>query len=132
MPGSPDTPIDMDLLLASLRADASDLGAFVEGLAAKLEEAVPGSVTVHRWRTRFMGPKVVRKISLDAGGRRLELQRDEGNSIQTTCSRLSGGIVLKSEDVDMETWLEALGAALADEAQRSQRARQALERLLIE
>jgi hypothetical protein len=34
--------------------------------------------------------------------------------------------------VDMETWLDALGAALAAEAQRSQRTRQALERLLIE
>jgi hypothetical protein len=132
MPNSEDAAVDMDLLAASLRANASDLGAFVESLATKLEAAVPGNVTVHRWRTRLLGPKEVRKIRLDAGGRRLELRRGEGNSVQTSCSRLSGGIVLKREDVDMEAWLDALSAALAAEAQRSQRARRALERLLIE
>jgi hypothetical protein len=124
--------VDMDLLAASLRSDASDLGAFVESLAVKLEEAVPGMVTVRRGRTGLLGPKLVRTITLDAGDRRLELQRGDGDSIQPSCSRLSGGIVLKREGVDMETWLDALGAALAAEAQRSQRTRQALERLLIE
>jgi hypothetical protein len=45
-----DTEMDIDLLAASLRADASDLGAFVEALAVKLEEAVPGAVRVERRR----------------------------------------------------------------------------------
>ena len=45
--------LDIDLIAASLRADASDLGAFVEALATKLEEAVPGSVVVERRREGF-------------------------------------------------------------------------------
>ena len=40
--------------------------------------------------------------------------------------------VQKREAVDMDTWLDALGATLAGEAQRSQRTRQALERLLTD
>jgi hypothetical protein len=120
---------DLDLLAASLRADSSDLGAFVESLAVKLEEAVPGRVRVARGRSGMFGPKLVRRISVDAGEQRLELSFD-GAALQTSCSRLSGGIVLKSETLDTDAWLTALGQALTAEAQRSETTRQALERLL--
>ena len=124
--------LDIDLLAASLRSDASDLNAFVESLAAKLEEAVPDRVQVQRRRDGLFGPKHVRRIALDAGANRLELLRGEGGAIETRYSRTSGGIVLKNEQVDTDVWLDALGKALADEAQRSERARQALQRLLID
>ena len=124
--------LDIDLLAASLRSDASDLNAFVESLAAKLEEAVPDRVQVQRRRDGLFGPKHVRRIALDAGLNRLELLRGEGGAIETRYSRISGGIVLKNEQVDTEAWLDALGKALANEAQRSERARQALQRLLID
>lgn len=124
-----DDDLDIDLIAASLRADHSDLRAFVEALAVKLEEAVPGGVTVERRRDGMFGPKVVRRIAVDAGGQRLEL-RAQGSSVQTLCARLSGGIVLKSEPLETDDWLRALGQALAGQAQRSQTTRQALERLL--
>ena len=124
-----ETGLDIDLLAASLRADTSDLGAFVEAMAAKLEQAVPGGVTVDRRRDGMFGAKRVRRIALDAGGQRLELRTD-GAMIETTCSRLSGGIVLKREELDTDAWLRALGEALAIQAQSSQTTRQALERLL--
>ncbi|HWD74457.1 MAG TPA: hypothetical protein VG371_04920 [Solirubrobacteraceae bacterium] len=126
-----DTEMDIDLLAASLRADASDLGAFVEALAVKLEEAVPGAVRVERRRNGLRGPKLVRRITVDAGGQRLELRTGDG-AVQTYCSRLSGGIVLKTEQLDTDAWLRALGGALAAQAQLSQSTRQALERLLNE
>lgn len=122
--------LDLDLLAASLRADAGDLQAFVEGLAIKLEEAVPGRVRVRRRRSALMGPKRVRHIALDAGDRRLELMFD-GGAPETYCSRLSGGIVLKRETLDTDAWLTAVGEALSAEARRSEITRQALERLLI-
>ena len=128
---SPDQPgeLDIDLIAASLRADGSDLNAFVEALAVKLEEAIPGGVRVERQRERMLGPKLVRRIAVDAGDQRLELRRD-GSSIQTTCSKVSGGIVLKSGQVSTDEWMAALGQALAEQARRSQATRQALERLL--
>jgi hypothetical protein len=123
------TDIDVDLLAASLRADAQDLRAFVEALAVKLEGAVPGAVRVDRRRDGMFGPKRVRRISLDAGGQRLELLAEQG-SVNTRCGRLSGGIVLKSEELSIDEWLRVLGAALATQARSSQTTRQALERLL--
>jgi hypothetical protein len=123
--------IDMDLLAASLRTDSSDLNAFVESLAAKLEEAMPGRVRVDRRRSGMFGPKSVRSVSVDLGDRRLELRSERG-AVQTRCARLSGGIVLKNEVLDTDAWLAALSEELAAEARRSETTRKALERLLIQ
>ncbi len=126
-----ESALDLDLLAASLRADSSDLSAFVESMAAKLEQAVPGRVRVDRRRSGMFGPKTVRSLSVDVGDRRLEL-RAEGGAVQTRCARLSGGIVLKNEALDTDTWLAMLSEALAAEASRSQATRKALERLLTQ
>jgi hypothetical protein len=123
--------MDLELLTASLRADSSDLRAFVEGLATKLEDALPGRTRVERAKNGFRGPKLVRGISVDAGTTRLELRVDNRDQIETRACRVSGGITLKSDPIDTEAWLAALGQALALEAQRSEQTRQALERLLL-
>ena len=123
--------VDMDLLAASLRADSSDLSAFVESLAAKLEEAMPGRVRVDRRRSGMFGPKSVQSVSVDLGDRRLELRNERG-AVQTRCARLSGGIVLKNEVLETDAWLAMLSEALAAEAARSETTRKALERLLIQ
>jgi hypothetical protein len=122
--------LDLDLLAASLRADASDLDAFVESLAVKLEDAIPKRVRVERRRGGMFGPKRVRKIEVDLGDQRLEMRHDT-SALETRRAKLSGGIVLKSEEVDTDAWLVALGGALAVEASRSETTRQALQRLLI-
>jgi hypothetical protein len=121
---------ELDLLTASLRADASDVDAFVEGLAAKLEQAMPAQVSVDRRRVGFRGPKRVAGIALDTADKRLEL-RLSGGSIETSCSRLSGGIVLKRDQLSIDEWISALSEVVAAEAQRSAITRQALERLLM-
>ncbi|HWF34878.1 MAG TPA: hypothetical protein VG295_05890 [Solirubrobacteraceae bacterium] len=121
--------LDLDLLAASLRADSSDLNAFVESLAVKLEDAIPKQVRVDRRRAGMFGPKLVRQIAIDLGDQRLELRY--GRSLETRRAKLSGGIVLKSESLETDDWLAALGGALADEAGRSETTRQALQRLLI-
>lgn len=123
--------VDLDLVAAALRADSSDLTAFVESLAAKLEETVPGRVRVDRRRSGMFGPKAVRAVAVDLGDQRLELRAD-GGAVQTRCARLSGGIVLKNEVLETDEWLARLSEALAVEARRSETTRKALERLLMQ
>jgi hypothetical protein len=128
---SDESAIDLDLLAASLRADSSDLHAFVESLAVKLEEAMPARTRVDRRRSGMFGPKAVRGVSVDLADRRLEL-RVESGGVRTRCAKLSGGIVLKNEELDTPTWLGMLSEALAAEANRSEATRKALERMLTE
>ena len=124
--------LDIDLLAASLRADAADAGAFVEGLATKLEQVLPGRVSVKRARRGLFGPKLVTEIAVDAGDERLELARGAGDAIEWRRARQSGGIVLKRETLDSDAWMAALGSAMSVEAERSEQTRQALERLLTD
>jgi hypothetical protein len=123
--------LDLDLLAAALRADLSDIFAFVESLAVRLEEALPTSVSVKRSRQGLRGPKLVSEIAVDAGDRQLLLVRD-GADVRTARARTSGGIVLKREAIDIEAWLDDLTSAVAAQAQRSERARQALQRLILD
>ncbi len=126
---SPST--DLDLVAAALRADLGDISAFVEGLAARLEQALPGFVQVKRAKQGFRGPKLVTEISVETGGERLALERS-GGQVRTSRAKSSGGIVIKNEQLDIDTWLSALTAAVAEQAQRSERTRLALQQLVLD
>jgi hypothetical protein len=122
---------DLDLVAAALRADLSDIAAFVEGLATRLELALPGIAEIRRTKTGFRGPKVVSDIIVQTGDDRLELHR-KGSQISTTRCRVSGGIVIKTEALDIDAWLSALATAVAAQAQRSERTRLALQQIVLE
>jgi hypothetical protein len=124
-----DESLDFDLVASGLRADATDLNTFVEVLAAKLETALPSATQVKRVKQGFRGPKLVSDISVEAGGSRLELHR-RGDAVEARRAKTSGGIVLKSEQMDIDDWLGVLTEILQVQAQRSAQTRQALARLL--
>jgi hypothetical protein len=132
MASSEGDPLELDLLAASLRTDSDDLGTFIESLAVKLEQALPGLTRVQRGRRGLVGAKEVRAISVQSGDQQLELIRDGGNRVQARRARVSGGIVLKTETIDIDSWMEALTALLAAEAAHNERTRQALARLLLD
>lgn len=121
---------DLDLLAASLRADAADGPVFVDALAGKLEHALPGRVSVRRRRAGlFGGERRARSLSVDLDGRRFALVL-EGAAARATRGRLSAGIVIKTEELDLEQWIGELVQGAAAEASRSEEANRALARLL--
>ncbi|MDE3133505.1 MAG: hypothetical protein KGL15_05525 [Acidobacteriota bacterium] len=122
---------DLDLVAAALRADLSDTAAFVEGLAARLEQALPEFVQVKRARSGFRGPRHVSEILVQAGDESLQLLRD-GGRVSTARARVSGGIVLKTEALEIDAWLSALTAAVSAQAARSERTRIALQQLVLD
>jgi len=118
-----------ELLAASLRADARDLSTFFEALAGKLSASFPESTDIDR--EGFRGRGSVKSISVDLGEHRYELQPHSGG---VTCLRARSvrGIVLKSEELDLDEWIDALSHDLTEAAEQSERGRLALERLLHE
>jgi hypothetical protein len=118
---------DFDLLAASLRADATDLHAFVEALAAKLEASFPDRTRVERGG--FLGNKRIRRIECELGEDRYVVEED-GGRVTTRRSKVVRGIALKNEELPLADWIDALSRELVGEAERSERGREALERLL--
>jgi hypothetical protein len=121
-----------DLVAASLRADTTDLNAFVEALAVKLEGALPDSVKVDRKGGGLLSRvKRVRRISIGVDEARYDLER-VGESIQTSRCNEVRGIVIKSERLGLDEWIDALSRELMQRAQQSERSMLALQRLLEE
>ncbi len=119
-----------DLLLASLRGDASDTRTLMEALAAKLEEALPHKTLVARKSSRlFSADKRVERISISLDQDQYDLSM-VGGSARATRSKTVGGIAIRNEQLQLDEWLASLTVALESEAERSEAVRVALERLL--
>ena len=120
---------DFDLLAASLRADGTDLAAYVEALAEKLELSFPDRVKVERKGGRFGGPRHVQTLEVELDGQAYCLESDRGN---VTCRRRNvvRGIALKNEVLALDGWIDELSRALAEAAGETERGRVALQRLL--
>ncbi len=120
-----------DLVAASLRADTTDLAAFVEALAVKLEGALPGDVAVERSGGGLLGrgERRVRRIAVTMESGRYDLER-AGSQVQTSRRNEVRGIVIKSEPLGLDEWIDALSRELTERARRSEHSRIALQRLL--
>jgi hypothetical protein len=126
-----DSGQDFDLFAAGLRADGSDLRVYVEVLAAKLEEALPGQARVRRGGGGLLrrGERRVSELRVELPGTRYQLAF-EGERVECFREREVGGISIKREPLDPERWVSALAGDLRNEAERSSDAREALARLL--
>ena len=121
--------IDVDLLAASLRASSSDLKTFVEVLADKLEAALPSLVQVARRPAGWFGKEKRVELQCELGAQRYLLAA-RGGIVEARRATAVRGVVLKTEVLPLEEWLGALASDLATEAQTSEQAQVALQRLL--
>jgi hypothetical protein len=123
---------DFDLVAASLRAETTDLHAFVEALAAKLEQALPQATRVDRRSKKFLSrEKVVRQIDVEVGENRYLLGVDDRGQPEARRAKAVRGIVLKTEELDIDGWIDGLARDLTEHAAATEQGRLALERLLI-
>src|SRR5436305_13208770 len=112
-------PGGFELLASSLRASSTDLATFVRVLAEKLEDALPAQVRVDRRRSGFLShERVVRAVECDLAGRRYSLAV-EGARPESRRATVVRGVVLKSESLGLDEWIDALAADLAVEAEAS-------------
>jgi hypothetical protein len=118
---------ELDLVASSLQADARDVDVFFEVLVAKLADALPEQVEIERGG--LLGRGAPKAVTVTLGDRRYDAERDRK---RVACHRrtIVRGIALKSEELDVAAWVDALSADLVDEAARSERARTALQTLL--
>src|SRR5881396_3375542 len=131
LPGEPlQEPLQMELLAASLRADSTDNKAFLEALATKLAGSLPNQTTVIRHSSIFSREHPVKEITVTMGDYQYRIGREKQGPIVTQRAKVVRGIVLKTEQIPMDQWIDELADALTHEAANSAQARIALERFL--
>ncbi|HZU11987.1 MAG TPA: hypothetical protein VFB58_04035 [Chloroflexota bacterium] len=121
--------LDFEMVAASLRADTRDLTTFINVLADKLQGALPDRVMVRRGGGLFSRDKGVRSVAVDLGKTRYELEAERGRLTPRRATAVRG-VTLKTEEIPLADWIDELSRELTEEAQRSEGARLALQRLL--
>src|SRR5215813_11053606 len=122
--GTSDEGLGFEMLAASLRADETDLRAFLEALATKLEGALPAQSRVVRARDGlFKSTTHVERISVDLGGFHYLLAVAKRGGVEATRAKVVGGVAIKSESLGLDAWIDALARDLAAYARSSASAR---------
>ena len=126
-----DGPQQVEMLAASLRANSSDLGAFMEALATKLQGALPEQTTVTRHNTLFSHEHPVKEVIVAFGESHYVLRREkQGQPLAQRLTKVRG-IVLRTEQISVQQWIDEIARNLAQEAVQSAQTRAALEQFLL-
>jgi hypothetical protein len=137
--GEPDVPgggESVETLAAALRRDAADLQVYAEVLSGSLAEALPpGSVVLERKRS--MGDRMAGR---EGRVERAEVSLEDHERLILTMTRgrpaaevakVVRGVILSRTEISVEEWTLRLAEAVARRARSDERARAALQRLVL-
>lgn len=131
-PLEPMEPMQVEMFAASLRANTTDIKAFMEALAAKLQGSLPNQTTVTRHSGLFAKEHPVKEITVSLGNYMYRILREKQGPVITQRAKVVRGIVLQTDQIPMEQWINELATSLAEEASSSSQAQAALERFLLQ
>ncbi|MGH3406549.1 MAG: hypothetical protein ACRDRJ_29210 [Streptosporangiaceae bacterium] len=126
--------LSLDMLMAALRADSTDVSIYARVLTESLGEALPpGCVSVDRERSvsdRMRGrPGTVSKVTVRLGDRVMSLGLQRGAPAAEICREVRG-VVLSRQPVPVGQWIAELARALMEQADQNAATAQALRRLV--
>jgi hypothetical protein len=121
---------DLELAAAQLRADGADVRILLKVLVDQLSDALGPRLQVERAGGRFRKSDEIRSLRITMEDDQFDAEVD-GSTLRCTVGHSSGGIRIRSEKVDLDSWLNRLLATLQAEADHSQAVRLALEHIVI-
>src|SRR5215472_16340249 len=129
-----DEGLSLELMMAALRADSTDIAIYAKVLTESLGDSLPpGCVTVERNRTmadRMQNrPGTVTKISVKLGEKTMTLGSHRGAPVAEICHEVRG-IVLSRNQVPISEWAAELAKGLVAHAEQNAEAATALRRLV--
>jgi hypothetical protein len=133
--GTPgDDGLSLEMVIAALRADSSDIAIYARVLTDSLGESLPaGSVSVERARSfsdRMQNrPGTVTKVSVHLGEKTMTLGTQRGAPVAEICHEVRG-IVLSRTTVPIDEWAAELARGLVEHAEQNAQAATALRRLV--
>src|ERR1700730_15315990 len=122
--------MQVELYAASLRADYSDAGAFLDVRSVKFEGALPSHTKVTRHTSLFSRERPIKEIAVTLGEFQYRIGKERQGPLLAQRSHFVRGIVLNSQQIPVEQWIEEIAEALAQLAAHNQQAHMALSRFL--
>jgi hypothetical protein len=124
-----DASFDLNMAVAQLASNSTDLHLMLKLLVAQLSDALGDRIVVER-AGRFRKSDEIKSVRITLGDDTLEATV-EGGTIRCTIGHSSGGIRIRSEQVGIDAWLTRLLSTLQAEAANSEQTRLALENIVI-
>jgi hypothetical protein len=128
--GASDDGFDLDLAVSALASNSTDVRIMMKLLVNGLAATLGGRLVVERQGARLRKSEEIKDRPGRLGDDVLRAEID-GASVRCTIGHSSGGIRIRSDQVDMGTWLKRLLGALQAEAAQSESTRLALENIMI-
>jgi hypothetical protein len=121
---------DLSMAVSQLASNSTDSRIMLKLLVSQLADALGDRIAVERAGGRFRKSDEIQSVRITLGNDTLEADV-KGPSVQCTIGHSSGGIRIRSEQVDMNAWLTRLLTTLQTEAATSEQTRTALENIVI-
>ena len=118
------------MAVSQLASNNTDARIMLKLLAVQLADALGDRLVVERSGGRFRKSDEIKSLRVTLGNDSLEADV-QGPSVHCTIGHSSGGIRIRSEQVDMKSWLTRLLSTLQAEAATSDQTRVALENIVI-
>ena len=125
----PGDAFNFDLALSSLHADKGDIQLMFRLLIERLSVALGERLRVER-AGRLRKDGLIRRVEIALSGVVLIAELRDGAS-QFFIGRVSGGIRIRTDAIDIAGWLKTLLDMLNTESEHSAITRQALETIII-
>ena len=124
-----DASFDLNMAVAQLASNSTDLHLMLKLLVAQLSDALGDRIVVER-AGRFRKSDEIKSVRILLGDDTLEAMV-EGGTVRCSIGHSSGGIRIRSEKVGIDAWLTRLLSTLQAEAANSEQTRLALENIVI-
>jgi hypothetical protein len=121
---------DLDLATASLLSEGQDVHLLLGVLAKQLAGALGDRLVIERKGGILRRSDEIKALQVTLAKEEFHAEL-HGGGVTCTIGHASGGIRIRSEQVEMNEWLRRLLANLQTEAASSQSARLALENIVI-
>jgi hypothetical protein len=121
---------DLEMAVSSLASNSTDVSLMLKLLVGELASTLGNRLVVERRGGRFRKSDELSSVQVTLANDVLRADVD-GASVRCTIGHSSGGIRIRSDQVDMATWLKRLLGALQQEAAQSETTRLALESIMI-
>src|SRR5260370_7306142 len=94
-----------ELFAASLRADNTDIKAFLEALAVKLEGALPNNTTITRQSGLFSREHPVKELTVSLGENQYRIGRERQGPLVAIRAKIVQRIDIKTHPIPSAPWL---------------------------